>query len=104
MGPSRSAGGKASDAAGGGDIPSLRALMAAMTKELKGTKKPAGPKDDDDEEDDDEGEGDDDGAELDLNLLASLSQSIQGQGGGAGPASNLLASLGVNVPKKWWLS
>jgi hypothetical protein len=41
-------------------------------------------------------------ADLQYNLLASLSQSVAGQGGRAGPASNMLGELGLSVPAAWW--
>jgi len=41
-------------------------------------------------------------ADLQYNLLASLSQSVAGQGGRAGPASNMLGDLGLSVPAAWW--
>jgi hypothetical protein len=41
-------------------------------------------------------------ADMQFNLLASLSQSVAGQGGRAGPASNMLGDLGLTVPAAWW--
>jgi hypothetical protein len=35
-------------------------------------------------------------------LVQGAAQSVRAQGGQAGPASTLLHSLGVAVPKEWW--
>ena len=35
-------------------------------------------------------------------LLQSAAQSVRAQEGAAGPASTLLHSLGVAVPREWW--
>ena len=37
---------------------------------------------------------------VDFNLVKNLLDSYSSQGGGAGPASNILHSLGVRVPEQ----
>ncbi len=37
--------------------------------------------------------------DIDFNLVKNLLDSYSSQGGGAGPASNILGSLGVRVPE-----
>ena len=44
-----------------------------------------------------EGEG-----EQACSILECTAMSVRAQGGESGPASNLLHSLGVAVPKEWW--
>jgi hypothetical protein len=41
-------------------------------------------------------------ADVRFNLVTSLMQSVGGQAGGSGPASNLLGQLGLQVPRPWW--
>ncbi len=38
--------------------------------------------------------------DVDFNLVKNLLDSYSSQGGGAGPASNILSSLGVHVPEQ----
>ena len=54
----------------------------------------SGSSDDDDEDDYDDAEGDE-ALDIDLNLVESMLASYKGQEGMSGPASNLLASMGV---------
>lgn len=110
--------------------PSLGDVMAAMDRALQGTSigssfatLPRGPGagDDDDGSDGEApaplprapgGPAGASGALLDAgrmseadvryNLVTSLMESVGGQAGAAGPASNLLGQLGVAVPKQWW--
>ena len=37
---------------------------------------------------------------VDFNLVKNLLDSYSSQAGGAGPASNILSSLGVNLPEQ----
>ena len=41
-------------------------------------------------------------ADVRFNLVTSLMQSVGGQAGVSGPASNLLGHLGLPVPRPWW--
>lgn len=41
-------------------------------------------------------------ADVTYNLLSSLAASVAGQGGRAGPVSNLVGHLGLHVPEPWW--
>lgn len=38
--------------------------------------------------------------DVDFNLVQNLLESYESQGGGAGPASNILHSMGVRVPER----
>ena len=47
-----------------------------------------------------EGVADKGSVNVDYNLVANLLESYSGQGGGAGPVSNIMSTLGIDFPKQ----
>ncbi|MBN3285446.1 ECD protein, partial [Polyodon spathula] len=90
-----------------GALSNLRAYMAEMDRELAGTNigksfsthsKVDDEEDGDDNNEDLQAAGDAVPLDLDFNLVSNLLESFSSQEGLAGPASNILQSMGVRLP------
>ncbi|EAW09523.1 putative regulatory factor Sgt1 [Aspergillus clavatus NRRL 1] len=92
------------------DLEKIQKLSAQMEAELKGTgvldlrrpkqstgKQAISGKDQDDKND--QGEADVDEEDININLARNLLESLQGQGGAAGPAGNMLSMMNLPTPK-----
>ena len=98
----------------GGEKGSLRGYLSSMDVQLRaaglgsefvrgGRGKEKGEKEEEGEEEDDEDEveeGSEGIVDKDLNLLKNLLSSFASQNGSAGPASNLLGAMGIQLPRE----
>ncbi|EEP81974.1 conserved hypothetical protein [Uncinocarpus reesii 1704] len=73
----------------------LREESKQRSKALKGKSRLRDIDDDQEENDEDY----DDGSDVNINLARNLLESLRSQGGSAGPGSNLLGLMGMQIPK-----